>query len=203
MRSRPDLILYWTRIYMSYALTGTHILVPYKPATLLEISFEHVARAMELFAVAHEYGHHQHNHGREIDPQAARAEEFEADQFALKVCYEVERYPELGYNPYLTSGAGGLTLLRALRMLRAVETRLNGATAGNADSHPDVDERAARFETIALLKPAEFATLQHFRRASARIMAAADAEVARWMTWLTPATMRLLDQLRSLPDDPI
>lgn len=110
IHTQPDLLLYWMRIYISYALTGTHALVPFKPANILEVSFEHVARAMELFAVAHEYAHHHHDHGRQIDSSDEKAEEFEADQFALKICYEAERYPDaLGYNPYLTAGAGGLS----------------------------------------------------------------------------------------------
>lgn len=201
IRGNLDLLLYWARIYMSYALTGMHILTPFRPANIFELSFEHVARAMELFAVAHEYGHHHHDHGRQIDRQAEKAEEFEADQFALKICYEIERYPDvLGYNPYLTSGAGGLILLRALRTLRTVETRLNGIQAAKADSHPDADERAARFETTALLRPIEFATLQHFRRSSARILDAVDTEIARWLDGLTPATMRQIDHWRPPPD---
>lgn len=201
IRSRGDLLIYWTRIYMSYALTGMHIFVPFKPASIFELSFEHVARAMEMFAVAHEYGHHHHNHGRQIDPQAEKAEEFEADQFALKICYETDRFPDaLGYNPYLTSGAGGFILLRALRTLRKVETRLNGAQTGRTERHPDADERAARFETIALLRPVEFATLQHFRRASARILDVVDTEIGRWLDGLTPATMRQIDHWRSLPE---
>lgn len=114
IRTRPDILVYWTRTYMSYALTGTNILVPFRPASIFELSFEHVARAMELFAVAHEYGHHHHSHGRQIEPQAEKAEEFEADHFAMKICYEAERYPDVfGYNPYMTSGAGGLILLRS------------------------------------------------------------------------------------------
>lgn len=200
IRAQPELLAYWIRIYTSYALTGVHILVPFRPASIFEVSFEHVTRAMELFAVAHEYGHHHYNHGRQIDPQIAKAEEFEADQFALKICYEAERDPDaLGYNPYMTSGAGGLILLRALRSLHTVENRLNGTPAKRADSHPDAEERAARFETIALLRPSEYETLQHFRRCAARVLDAVDTEIARWLDRLTPAMMSEIDHWRWRP----
>ncbi len=201
IRENPNLLLYWARIYTSYALTGTNILTPFRPATIFELSFEHVARAMELFAVAHEYGHHHHDHGRQIDRQVEKAEEFEADQFALKICYEIERFRHvLGYNPYLTSGAGGLILLRALRTLRTVEMRLKGIQVARTDSHPEVEERAARFDTVALLCPSEFATLQHFRRSSARVLDAVDTETACWLAGLTPATLREIGRWRSLLD---
>jgi hypothetical protein len=52
---------------MSYAVTGTNILVPFRPATKVEVLlFEQIARAMEIFAIAHEYGHHHHAHGRRL-----------------------------------------------------------------------------------------------------------------------------------------
>ncbi|MGA0603916.1 hypothetical protein ACO2Q3_24630 [Caulobacter sp. KR2-114] len=127
IRSRPDLLKYWLQIYLSYAVTGMHVLVPFRPSSPFEaILFEQVARAMELFATAHEFGHHHLDHGRAIDVTAARREEYEADQFALRICREIEKQPVLLENPYLSSGAGGLILLRAMRMLGRFEAKLDG-----------------------------------------------------------------------------
>ena len=94
--------------------------------------FEQVARAMEIFAIAHEYGHHHLGHGSQIDGDPMQ-EEFEADQFALKISYEVEQKPFLFDNPYLSSGAGGVVLLLALATLRKFEETLRGARATASD----------------------------------------------------------------------
>lgn len=197
LRTRPNLRAYWGSIFLSYALTGMHVLVPYKPSTISEIGlFEQVARAMELFAVAHEYGHHHLNHGRSVDADAAHREEFEADQFAMKICYEIDRYPVFGPNPYLTSGAGGLILLRAIKTLRAFERKLGGARKSTIDTHPDVAERAARFDSVALLEPAEFTGLKHFRNVSIRIMDVVDAEISPILERLTPASFPEFEHVR-------
>lgn len=203
VRSQGGIMEYWTRIFISYALTGMNILVPFKPANIFEVSFEHVARGMELFAVAHEYGHHEFNHGRHMDLSAAKVEEFEADQFALRICFEIERLPDiLGPNPYLSSGACGLILLRALRTLRHAEMKLGIANSRQNDSHPDVDDRIARFENVALLRPLDFVQLQHFRRVSARILDAVEPEIARGLNAITPEIVSKIDQWRSLRGSP-
>lgn len=67
-------------------------------------------------------------------------EEFEADQFALRICYEVERYPLIFVNPYLASGAGGVILLTALQALREVETAFGPQRGGAADTHPEIQD---------------------------------------------------------------
>jgi hypothetical protein len=54
----PKLMKYWMLIFSSYALIGTNALIPFQPATKFELLvFEQIARAMEIFAIAHEYGH--------------------------------------------------------------------------------------------------------------------------------------------------
>jgi hypothetical protein len=92
LRKRPDLISYWWRIFISFALTGTHVLAPFKPSSRDEIlHMEQVAFAMEIFGVAHEYAHHALDHGRTVVSETdAHREEFEADAFALKICKIVE-----------------------------------------------------------------------------------------------------------------
>lgn len=169
--NEPKVMHYWLRIYLSYAVTGTHALVPFKPARRHEaLLFEQIARAMEIFAISHEYGHHHYNHGRQITEHAAHAEEHEADQFALRVSAEVERLPILFANPYLPSGAGGTILLIAMRTLRYTEDRIVGPRKAISDTHPDALERIGRFDSIAILEPTEFKRLKDFRTTAVRIM---------------------------------
>ena len=81
--SRPELIIYWFRIFTSFALTGTHILVPFLPSTPSEaVNFEQLAWSMEFFVVAHEYAHHALDH-RGIDADS-HTQELEADALATK-----------------------------------------------------------------------------------------------------------------------
>lgn len=165
----PQLLLYWMHIYTSFAVSGTHAFVPYRPSTPEEVMLmEQIARAMEIFAIAHEYGHHHLDHGRELaaDP---RAEEFAADAFALRISDEVEKQPVVMENPYLLSGAGALILLCSLDTLRAVEKAL-GARHPDPGTHPSVTERIARFESVRLLFPDEHRWLKGFRTASRRVM---------------------------------
>jgi hypothetical protein len=168
--SSPDLLRYWMLIYFSFAMTGTHAIVPYKPAKPHELLlFEQVARAMEIFVVAHEYGHHHHAHGKDIEADPQR-EEFEADQFSLRVSYEVERYPVIFVNPYLSSGAGGVIMLMALKALQEIEALLGTRSIGFMNTHPEVAQRIAKFDSVAIMKPQEFQSLKNFRTAAGRVM---------------------------------
>jgi hypothetical protein len=81
LRLKPDLLVYWWKIFTSYALTGTHLLTEFRPSTREEVLLmEQMATAMEIFALAHELGHHVQSHGRQIGGDA-KAEEFAADLF--------------------------------------------------------------------------------------------------------------------------
>ena len=171
--TNPPLVRYWLDIHLSFAISGTHIGVPFLPARKEEIVLvEEVARAMEIFAVAHEYGHHHFGHGRDIG-DAAWPQEFEADQFALRLSAEVDRGRgglEGIENPYLTSGAGGLILLRALETQRAIAACL-GERQSASDSHPPTLDRIEQFDSVQLLFPDEFRRLKGFRTVADRIMA--------------------------------
>jgi hypothetical protein len=169
LRQEPELIRYWMNIYFAFAMSGTHMGVPYRPSTKTEvILMEQVARAMEIFAIAHEYGHHHLAHGRNIAADA-RQEEFDADQFALKICYWVDLMPVTIKNPYLISGAGGVVMLMALDTLR-LTCQIFGEPGVDVSTHPSVKERLERFDTVRMLFPDEFRWLKAFRTASGRIM---------------------------------
>ena len=187
LRDERELLLYWMRIYFSFATAGTHVLVPFKPARSHELFlFEQIARAMELFVIAHEYGHHHHSHGKQLDA-APYAEEFEADQFALRICYEIERYPVFFTNPYLSSGAGAVVMLMALETLHQIEDLIGVKRTGTVDTHPNIAARLARFNSVAVLKPAEYENLNSFRTAAGRVMRVVNS--------------LLLPPLKALPSD--
>jgi hypothetical protein len=159
-RKTPELLHYWLQIYLSYATTGTHINVRYWPSTPDEVlAFEDVARAMEIFVVAHEYGHHHYQHGRAVEADS-HMEEFEADQFALRISGVLAGHRTALRNPYLESGAGGVVMLMALDTLRAVEHALGFSEQGGSDTHPELSLRVGKFDNIALLQPDEFMRLK-------------------------------------------
>lgn len=170
LRGNMPLMFYWQRIFMSFAMSGTNLSVPFEPSDPAEVLLvEQVARAMELFVVAHEYGHHHHGHGRDLDADVQN-EEFEADQFALRIGRPIgESDLRPIWNPYLASGSGGVIVLKALETLRRFEHAL-GAPMPRSDTHPSADERIARFNTVALIEPDMFRTLNGFRTASLRVM---------------------------------
>jgi hypothetical protein len=131
-----DIVSYWLQIFISFSITGTQSLVPFRPAKKYEfILFEQVARAMEIFAISHEYGHHHLRHGRNLDCDP-KEEEFKADQFALRICYKVESRPLIADDPYLVSGSGGIVLLMALRTLRAFKEGITGNNLSPPVTHP-------------------------------------------------------------------
>jgi hypothetical protein len=97
-------------------------------------------------------------------------EEFEADQFALRISGVLAGHRTLLRNPYLESGAGGVIMLMALDTLRAVEHALGFSDRGRSDTHPKLSLRVGKFDSVALLQPEEFARLKRFRLAAERVM---------------------------------
>ena len=189
-RAAPEILRYWMQIYVSFALTGTHVFVPYKPARATEVMlFEQVARAMEIFVIAHEYGHHHFAHGKSLDADP-HLEEFEADQFALRISGELERTPLFFENPYLLSGAGGVVMLLALETLKEIASILGRKQRHAMGTHPAVDARIARFDSVAVLEPREFERLKNFRMAAARVMRSANAALLPALKALPVETFR-------------
>lgn len=195
LKTRPELRRYWLSIFVSYALTGTHIMALFRPANRHEVMlFEQVARAMEIFAIAHEYAHHHLDHGRRLEDDP-KAEEFDADQLALKIAYEVECKPFIFPNPYLSSGAGGVVLLLALKTLQEFKNDFLGPSAVPSGTHPDILARIARFDTVATLDREEFAALRGFRTASGRIMTSVAADLSNLRGAMPPEHCARLREL--------
>ncbi len=195
VRDDPKLVAYWLRIFLSFSTTGTHVMVPFQPAKRHElVVFEQVARAMEIFAIAHEYGHHHLDHGRRIEDDP-KLDEFSADQFALKISYEVERKPILMPNPYLSSGAGGVILLLALETLNGIREVITRIPIAPSVTHPDVDARLLQFDSVSVLKPQEFVALRAFRIASTRIMKTVQSVLLELTNAMPPDAHKLLRAL--------
>ncbi|WP_417540039.1 hypothetical protein [Marinobacter sp.] len=171
---RPVLVLYWFRIFVSFSGTGTHTLVPFRPSSPIEFHlFEQVAWAMEYFTIAHEFGHHVLYHrGVDDDP---KAQEFQADMFAAKVCERLEFEPfERLPNPYTRTGAGGSLMFLALEILRSFECNEWG-TSDPSETHPPAHERVEKLSTRNLLRPSQLAMDLEFNRTVSRMMQAVSA----------------------------
>lgn len=160
---------------MSFTVSGIDATVPLEPATPVELPLvEQVAHAMDIFVVAHGSGHHDLGHGRDVDADA-QAEEYEADQLALRICRPIGEHDRTPlWNPYLASGSGAVIVLKALEALRRVE-HLLVAPMPPVGTHPTADERVARFDSVAAIQPGSFRVLKGFRTAGLGVMEAAGA----------------------------
>ena len=166
---RPDLVLYWAKIFSSYAITGTHLLVPFLPCRPNEVVlFEQIAWAMEFFVVAHEFGHHAHDH-RAADSDL-KIQEYEADEFAMKISerLKLEPFPSVA-NPYATTGAAATLMLCSLEILRKFE---GSEMACPPDTHPSTADRVKRIGYRHVVRPNVFAVDQNFNNTANRIMGA-------------------------------
>lgn len=167
---RPALALYWGRIFMSFAATGTHVAVPYLPSARHELHLmEQVAWSMEYFTVAHEFGHHMLLHRSvEDDP---KEQEYEADRFAIRICERLTMEPFGNIeNPYLRTGAGGTLMLKALAILRSVQR--NGAREEISLTHPSTEERIRKIMNRHAMQPDQFRIDLDFNETALRVMTA-------------------------------
>jgi len=152
LNQNPTLKKDWFEVLGAYAYGDPsvipHRLVPF-PASYTCALFRN---AMELFAIAHEYGHHVCRHGRSDEASVgdghgaqAVAEEFEADRFALAVSRQID------LDPFAASGAGAVLLMKGLEFVRRASEILKTGTDDGLryDSHPRADERVRRLAELA------------------------------------------------------
>lgn len=194
LRERPQLVLYWSQIMTSFAVTGTNIMVPYKPSKLHEVLLmEQIAYAMEIYTIAHEYGHHHIGHGRDIT-ENQKLTEFEADAFAMMLSGNIEaNQAGLTWNPYLGSGAGASTMLKSLELLRRHTEIITLDKKPDYGTHPEIQNRIKKFERLGVLEPKKFAAYISYRKAVTRIFNAVEAEL---IALLHIAPEEYLNQLR-------
>jgi hypothetical protein len=104
-------------------------------------------RAVELFALAHEYGHHVMRHGVSDTSEGITdsfVEEYQADIFARSACLAIgsrENPP----NFYAMSGTGGVIILGALDLVRRAKAVLKTGSDQTTprDRHPPFSDRIA------------------------------------------------------------
>lgn len=188
LRENPDLLRYWWQIFTSFAVTGTNMLVPFRPCSKLEtLEMEQVALTMEVFGLAHEVGHHCQRHGRQLLGGAESvSEEFSADHFAAAVCERAEQTQEFfraqqhnDTNPYLWTGAGGILLLGSLEIYRKIKNKIYAGSS--FDTHPDFAERARRIRQLNILEPGAYWTRQEFCICVENILSCVLLELEPWM----------------------
>ena len=183
IRKNPDLLIYWWRIFVSFSLTGTQMMVPFKPSSKHEILLmEQIAISMEIFGLAHEYAHHALDHGRIIKGvTGSHQEEFEADAFAVKMCkiaeeeyrFEYSKFIEpneqyLWTNPYLWTGAGGILLLASLEIYRKTKDKIFANKT--YDTHPSFLERSVKIKAQHIMQPESYATSLDFCGAAENVL---------------------------------
>jgi hypothetical protein len=155
---RTNLIKYWMLFIDSYARTGNHTnflplqnfrghLGPQRYALL---------RAMEIFAVAHEYGHHISHRGTTSSETTSFVEnELEADIFAAKISVAIANRndPIVVADIYTYSGAGGVLMLGMLDLVNRAKVTLESGSDQIPESltHPRLHRRLNEIDTISEL----------------------------------------------------
>lgn len=150
----------WGMVLARYAIEGWPLALPKLPidaeraSTRVQILF-----SMELFAVAHEYGHHVLLHGvvgsSRMTGDAAMMEH-DADGFSRMVSMAIGANSE-SPNSFAISGASGALMLGAIDLVRRTKHVLE---AGNTkfpplEVHPPLHERVAHLGSFDHFAPEE------------------------------------------------
>ena len=159
LTTEEPLVRAWGQVLFAFAYDGWPGELGRLPgdADLIATRTE-IVKAMELFAVAHEIGHHVLVHGgmEATDEQPDRTrEEHDADSFARIISMALG-----GQDPvsgFAISGGGGVLVLGALDLVRRAKHVL---ATGNTDfppreTHPEVPDRIARIALFDTFAPPE------------------------------------------------
>jgi hypothetical protein len=136
LRKNRALLLGWSLLLARYAIEGWPMKLPRSDEDAARLSTRlHILHAMELFAVAHEYGHHVLRHAPSDSSNQTGNEtkmEHDADGFARMVSMAIGTNTEPP-NFFEVTGAGGALMLGALEL---VQRTAHVLTEGNTDFPP-------------------------------------------------------------------
>jgi hypothetical protein len=146
-----DLVHDWSEALASFAATGVQ---PVGAQALLIDAQNAIRtlllRAIEVFAIGHEYGHHSLRHGvvssSTGSTEQALLEEFHADLFA-RGCSMAIGQREDEENFYAVSGAGGVLILGSLELIR----RTNALLETGRDEPPPIRHHPPFLDRVANL----------------------------------------------------
>lgn len=148
----------WRLLLSRYAIEGWPLPLPRLPIDVETVSTRlQILFSMELFAVAHEYGHHVLRHGV-VESSSPTGDdtmmEHDADGFARKVSMMIGCNSE-SPNPFAFSGAGAVLMLGALDLVRRTEHVLEAGDTEFPPSeiHPPLHERVAHVGSFDRLAP--------------------------------------------------
>jgi hypothetical protein len=177
VKSDPALTRYWASILVSFASDNGPSLVPFE---LQEPHAAHarfqILEAMELYVIAHEFGHHI---SVPMDPQPfplgdneSQTEEYRADFLAGTILVYLGGDPNPA-NLFTGSAAGAALLLLVLDMITRMRALLTPGrdSISTSESHPSVKDRIAAFEATSMfVHEAERPLLADVRNCFTRIL---------------------------------
>lgn len=144
-----DLVHDWSEALASFAATGVQAQSPTVPLNDPQnVIRTLLLRAIEVFALGHEYGHHSMKHGRVATSDEAETDpfqdEFAADLFGRLCCIAICSKPD-EENFCAVSGAGAVVILGALDLIRRVRAMLETGRAEPPprSHHPPYPERVS------------------------------------------------------------
>jgi len=143
LKSEKWILAEWTSLLARYAAFGTPPkslgTAPHGPRLYLRGQF---LDAMEVFAIAHEYGHHALNHGftTSANDEGPLDQEHDADMFARSISLVIGSKEE---SYFLSSAVGAPLILAAIELVaRARAVLATGQDhLSNSETHPPVAER--------------------------------------------------------------
>jgi hypothetical protein len=136
LRNDTELRATWVRLFARYAIEGWPQSIPRTGQDTQRLSTRlHMVHAMELFAVAHEYGHHVLLHGlsdSSLPTSDPTQMEHDADGFGRMISIAIGSNAEPP-NYFEITGAGGVLMLGSLDLVRRT---IHVLTTGNTDFPP-------------------------------------------------------------------
>jgi hypothetical protein len=154
LRNDIDLVHDWSEALASFAAVGVQPQGPSVPLNEPQNAIRHLLlRAIELFAIGHEYGHHSMRHGRvtssEDSVTVAFQDEYSADLFGRGCSMAIGAREDEEYF-YAVSGAGGVLILGSLELVRRVRAVLETGRdePPPRSHHPPYLERVANLEQL-------------------------------------------------------